>query len=65
MSNVSFKCPGCHKDLVVSSSVKVEKIDDLIDAKCSSCGRVIRKDDLAKQAREHAEKMLKNAIRKR
>ncbi|MGJ5655232.1 ECs_2282 family putative zinc-binding protein [Morganella morganii] len=64
MSKINFKCPGCGKDLVVSTGVEIKSVDDLTDAKCSSCGRNIRKDDLAKQARDYVAKTLKDAFRK-
>ncbi|WP_419836531.1 ECs_2282 family putative zinc-binding protein [Xenorhabdus bovienii] len=65
MSKISFKCPGCHKDLVVSSGVDVKKIDDLNGTKCTSCGRAISKEDITAQAGDYVANMLKDAFRKR
>ncbi|WP_434060243.1 ECs_2282 family putative zinc-binding protein [Proteus mirabilis] len=51
MSNISFKCSGCHQNLIVNPSINIERIEDFIDTKCSSCGRIIREHDLARQAK--------------
>ncbi|WP_422645963.1 ECs_2282 family putative zinc-binding protein [Xenorhabdus vietnamensis] len=64
MSKLSFKCPNCRKDLVVSSKVKIKKIDDLNGTKCSSCGRTIHKDDITKQAGDYVSKLFRDAFKK-
>ncbi|WP_422646207.1 ECs_2282 family putative zinc-binding protein [Xenorhabdus stockiae] len=64
MSEISFKCPDCHSDLVVSSSVEIKEIDDLNGTKCTSCGRAISKEDITAQASDYAANMIRDAFRK-
>ncbi|WP_456303187.1 ECs_2282 family putative zinc-binding protein [Xenorhabdus szentirmaii] len=64
MSKLSFKCPGCRKDLVVNSKVEIKKIDDLNGTKCSSCGRTIHKDDITKQASDFVGNQLRDIFKK-
>ncbi|WP_445286130.1 ECs_2282 family putative zinc-binding protein [Xenorhabdus sp. KJ12.1] len=64
MSEISFKCPDCHSDLVVSSSVEIKEIDDLNGTTCTSCGRVISEDDILGQASDYAEKIFMDIFKK-
>jgi len=64
MRKVSFKCPGCGHDLVVSSGVEIKNTDDIEGTTCTNCKRVIQKDDIVKQAREHAEKLVREMLGK-
>ncbi|WP_413743146.1 ECs_2282 family putative zinc-binding protein [Xenorhabdus bovienii] len=64
MSELKFKCPGCRKDLVVRSSVDIKKVDDINGTKCSSCGRAISKDDIAKQVGDLVKNRLRDAFKK-
>ncbi|WP_425531507.1 ECs_2282 family putative zinc-binding protein [Pantoea ananatis] len=61
---INFKCPDCGYDLVVRSPVKIEKADDIDNTTCSNCGRTIHKDDIIRQAREHAENLVRDMLRK-
>ncbi|MGQ7807190.1 ECs_2282 family putative zinc-binding protein [Hafnia alvei] len=64
MSKVSFKCPGCGHDLVVLSGVEIKDTDDIEGTTCTNCGRTIHKDDIVKQARDHAEKLVREMFGK-
>ncbi|WP_444853138.1 ECs_2282 family putative zinc-binding protein [Serratia fonticola] len=64
MSNVSFKCPGCSHDLIVRSGVEIQSTDDIEGTTCTNCNRVIHKDDIVKQARDHAEKLVRDMFGK-
>lgn len=64
MSQVSFQCPGCTQDLIVSSGAEIKSVDDIEGATCTNCGQVITKDEITKQARDHAEKLIKDMLGK-
>ncbi|WP_425062003.1 ECs_2282 family putative zinc-binding protein [Rahnella variigena] len=64
MSKFSFKCPGWGHDLVVRSGVEIKDTDDLEGTICTNCNRTIHKDDIVKQARDHAEKLVREMIGK-
>lgn len=64
MSKVSFKCPGCGHDLTVRSGIEIKSVDDIEGTACANCGREIHKDDITKQARDHAEKLVRDALGK-
>ena len=64
MSNVSFKCPYCNHDLNVHCGTEISDMDDTTGISCSSCGVTVDKDDLIRQAREHAAILVRNLLGK-
>ncbi|WP_419184869.1 ECs_2282 family putative zinc-binding protein [Xenorhabdus bovienii] len=64
MSEISFKCPDCHNDLVVSYSVEIKEIEDINGTICTSCGRVISEDDILGQVSDYAEKIFTDIFKK-
>ncbi|WP_422387651.1 ECs_2282 family putative zinc-binding protein [Erwinia aphidicola] len=61
---VSFKCPGCSHDLVVSSPTEISDTNDIEGTTCSNCGRTIHKDDIVDQVRQHAAELVRNMFGK-
>lgn len=61
---ISFQCPDCGHDLIVSSPVEIKSADDIEGTTCTNCGRVIHKDDIVNQARDYAEKLIKDMLGK-
>ncbi|EPL1953157.1 ECs_2282 family putative zinc-binding protein [Citrobacter freundii] len=64
MSNVPFKCLGCGHNLTVRSGIEIKSVDDIEGSTCTNCGRTVHKDDVAKQARDHAEKIVRDMLGK-
>ncbi|KMH62569.1 hypothetical protein SM74_00717 [Klebsiella variicola] len=64
MSNVSFKCPGCGHNLTVRSGVEIKSVEDIEGTTCANCGRVIHKSDIANQARNHVDKLVRDILGK-
>ena len=60
MSNVPFKCPGCNHFLTVHTGTEISDVADVNGTTCTNCGRTIHKDDLIRQAREHAAILVRN-----
>ncbi|WP_433915816.1 ECs_2282 family putative zinc-binding protein [Pectobacterium polonicum] len=61
--SVKIACPNCDGEIIKTSS-EVNSLDDLINAICANCGRVITKDDVIAQARKLAIEKIRSAIRK-
>ncbi|HHP1264140.1 ECs_2282 family putative zinc-binding protein [Enterobacter roggenkampii] len=64
MSKVNFKCPSCGHNLTVRSGVEIKSVDDIEGTTCTNCGRTIHKNDITKQARDHAEKLVRDMLGK-
>ncbi|MGK8664865.1 ECs_2282 family putative zinc-binding protein [Serratia marcescens] len=64
MSNVKFKCPGCGNNLIVRSPIEIKNTNDIEGTTCSKCGRTIHKSDIVKQARDYAEKAVRDMLGK-
>ncbi|WP_455650793.1 ECs_2282 family putative zinc-binding protein [Pectobacterium actinidiae] len=64
MSKISFKCPGCGYNLVVRSGVEIKDTDDIEGTTCTNCNRTIHKDDIVKQARDYAAKLIRDSLGK-
>ncbi|WP_420899179.1 ECs_2282 family putative zinc-binding protein [Leclercia adecarboxylata] len=64
MSKVSFKCPSCGHNLTVRSGVEIKSVDDIEGSTCANCGRTVHKSDITKQARDHAEKLVRGVLGK-
>lgn len=61
MSDISVKCPNYGEDLVLRSSIEIQSKND-IDG--TNCGRTIRNADIANQAKELADKFIRDFLRK-
>lgn len=61
---INFLCPGCGHDLVVKSPVKIKSTDDIEGTTCQNCGSVVHKDDIIRQLRNHAEKLIRDTLGK-
>ncbi|MCO4146051.1 ECs_2282 family putative zinc-binding protein [Enterobacter roggenkampii] len=62
MSEVNFKCPSCGRNLTVLSGVEIKSVDDIEGSTCTNCGQTIHKEDITKQARDHAEKLVRDML---
>ncbi|MFZ4171378.1 ECs_2282 family putative zinc-binding protein [Enterobacter ludwigii] len=61
MSNIPFKCPDCNQDLTVHCGTE---ISDVTGTTCAHCGHTVDKDELIRQAREHAVILVRNLLGK-
>ncbi|EPS8164707.1 ECs_2282 family putative zinc-binding protein [Escherichia coli] len=64
MNKVNFKCPGCGHNLTVCSRVEIKNIEDIEGATCAHCRRIIHKSDIANQARNHVDKLVRDMFGK-
>lgn len=63
-SNIRIKCPGCGQDFAVETSVKVEKIDEIIGHPCLHCARVITEHDVIVQVQKLRQELISKFRRK-
>ncbi|WP_432651904.1 ECs_2282 family putative zinc-binding protein [Klebsiella aerogenes] len=64
MSQIKFKCPGCGQNLTVRSGCEIKSVSDIEGTTCTNCGRTIHKNDITRQARDHAEKLVRDMLGK-
>ncbi|WP_422615330.1 ECs_2282 family putative zinc-binding protein [Photorhabdus khanii] len=64
MSKINYSCPHCGNHLVVRSQIKLKKISDIDGTICSKCGKSISKDDIVKQSKDYAKKLVSDAFKK-
>jgi hypothetical protein len=61
---IPFECPNCGGN-TLKTPVKPQSEADMDNAVCAGCGRHFTKDDLRAQAAKVADKLIRDAIKKR
>ncbi|WP_447350103.1 ECs_2282 family putative zinc-binding protein [Salmonella enterica] len=64
MSGVTFTCPDCGHPLTSHNNPVIKGIHDFEGTVCTRCGRIINKNDIAEQARDYAEKLVRSMFGK-
>ncbi|WP_439412900.1 ECs_2282 family putative zinc-binding protein [Enterobacter ludwigii] len=65
MSPIPFKCPGCNHDLTVHSGTEISDVDDTTGITCVHCNRIVNKEDIIQQARDHAAVLVRTLLGER
>ncbi|MFZ4170585.1 ECs_2282 family putative zinc-binding protein [Enterobacter ludwigii] len=65
MSNIPFKCPGCNHDLTVHSGTEISDVNDAAGITCVHCSRIVNKEDIIQQARDHAAVLVRTLLGER
>jgi predicted RNA-binding Zn-ribbon protein involved in translation (DUF1610 family) len=63
MGRVQFSCPKCGSQIFETTS-QPKSLEEFYGAVCAKCGTVIGKNDIQGQARDVADKLVRDAIRK-
>ncbi|HBB6657862.1 TPA: hypothetical protein G8Z02_004635 [Salmonella enterica] len=64
MGGITFKCPDCGHPLTSRNSPAIKEVHDFEGTICIRCGRIINKNDIAEQARDYAEKLVRSMFGK-